>query len=169
MWFLSQTFPLRFLSHQYKPSSLERPRRFLMSNIMTSHLNSCFPASLAHCLPGMLASWVLWETSSHAVAEVCFPFTKPFSQRDSLSHSLQVLLLYHLPGDIFPGSLQTILLHTLAPFCSLALFCPIEVRKQHHSHLTLLHGDMDIEVQLRPKSCPMGGLHTTGHCSKGCR
>lgn len=128
MWVPLSNLSIEFLSHQSTSHHLWRDLEgSWCPNIMTSHLSSCFPASLAHCLPGMLASWVLWETSSHAVAsELCFPFPQsPFPRETHSLTPFRSLLLYHLPGDIFPGSLQTILLHTLAPFCALLLcFAP---------------------------------------------
>lgn len=124
------------------------------------------PQLLLPCLSGSLSSRHAGFLSSLGNFQPCcgfrtlFPFpTKPFSQRDSLSHSLQVFVVIsssrwrlHRLFANHPAP------HTGTLLCSLALFCRIECGiSWHHSHLTLLHGDMDIEVQPRPSPVPWEG------------
>ena len=89
-------------------------------------------------------------------SELCFPFPQsPFPRETHSLTPFTSLLLYHLPSDVFIGSFTK---NCKAP-CSthwhpFVLSCsvfPIDCGiRWHHFHLTLLHGDMDIEVQLRP-------------------
>lgn len=123
------------------------------------------PQLLLPCLSGSLSSRNAGFLSSSGTfqpccglraSELCFPFPQsPFPRETHSLTPFTSLLLYHLPSDIFIGSFTK----HCKPSCSthwhpFVLSCsvfPIECGiSWHHFHFTLLHGDMDIEVQVRP-------------------
>lgn len=120
--------------------------------------------------------WFPCEPSSHAAASELL-HSVSCVHRALVPECLTLSLPSGLCCDItFPvrPSLTTLLKIATRPapyadtlFCSRVLLFPIAGGTSgHHFCLTLLHGDADMAVKLRPSPVLLG-LHTTGCCSNG--
>ena len=170
-----KTFHWVPIPSEYKPSSLERPRKLLVSrqhHLPPQLLPLCLSGSLSSRNAGFLSSLGNFQPCCGLRAsEFCFPFPQsPFPRETHFLTSFRSLLLYHLPSEVFIGCFTKnckprCCTHWHVLFCSvlphrmwrqLASFSPHPAAWRHG------YGGA-----AETKSCPVCGLFSAGRCNKG--